>query len=276
MMDNKVLSRQEICSFKQLVWDYYEANRRDFSWRYIEDPYYVVVSEIMLQQTQTYRVEPKFKYFVERFPTWQDLASASWPEVLLAWQGLGYNSRAKRLHEIAKRICVEFNGNVPDNPEVLETFSGIGPNTAGSICAFAFNKPTLFIETNIRAVYIYHFFPGKEKISDKLLLPLVQGTIDCTDPRSWYYALMDYGVYLKQKARNPTRRSAHYTVQSKFEGSDRQIRSMILKTLLAHGPLKQEGLIELINRERDRVMRILDDLCHEKLVVRDKEYIMII
>jgi A/G-specific adenine glycosylase len=275
-MNNEILSQQEIYAFKQLVWDYYAANRRNFPWRYIEDPYCVVVSEIMLQQTQTYRVEPKFTSFVERFTTWHALASASWPEVLLAWQGLGYNSRAKRLHEMAKRVCSEFNSQVPDDPEVLKAFSGIGPNTAGSICAFAFNKPTLFVETNIRAVYIYHFFPGKEKINDKLLLPLVQATIDNTDPRSWYYALMDYGVHLKQKACNPTRRSAHYTVQSKFEGSDRQIRSMILKTLLARGPLKQEELMTLINHEQARVMRIIDHLCHEKLMVRDKEYLMII
>lgn len=274
-MNNEILSQQEISAFKQLIWDYYAANRRNFTWRYTEDPYCVVVSEIMLQQTQTYRVESKFISFVERFPTWHALASASWSEVLFAWQGLGYNSRAKRLHDMAKRVCSEFNSQVPDDPEILKTFSGIGPNTAGSICAFAFNKPILFVETNIRAVFIYHFFPGKDKISDKLLLPLIQATIDHTDPRSWYYALMDYGVYLKQKAHNPARHSAHYTVQSKFEGSDRQIRSMILKTLLVRGPLKQEELIASINREQTRVLRIIDDLCHEKLIMRDQEYLLI-
>jgi A/G-specific adenine glycosylase len=256
-----------------LVWDYYASHRREFPWRYVEDPYYILVSEIMLQQTQTYRVEPKFISFVKLFPSWQALASASWPDVLLAWQGLGYNSRAKRLHEAAKRIVVEFNGQVPDDPEILKTFPGIGPNTAGSICAFAFNKPALFVETNIRAVFIYHFFPGKGKISDKLLFPLMQATLDYSDPRSWYYALMDYGVYVKQKAHNPTRRSIHYTTQSKFEGSDRQIRSMILKILLVSGPLKQEELVGLIDREQTRVSRIIDDLCKERLIVRDQEYL---
>ena len=98
----------------------------NFPWRYVEDPYYIVVSEIMLQQTQTFRVGPKFTQFIERFPTWQSLADASWPDVLIAWQGLGYNSRAKRLHEIAKRIIGEFAGRVPDAPEVLVTFPGIG------------------------------------------------------------------------------------------------------------------------------------------------------
>jgi A/G-specific adenine glycosylase len=275
-MNNEMLTPQEIGVFRQLIWDYYGANRRDFPWRYIENPYYIVVSEIMLQQTQTYRVEPKFRFFVNQFPSWQLLASASWPEVLLALQGIGYNSRAKRLHEIAKRICGDFNGNVPNDPKILETFSGIGPNTAGSICAFAFNRPTLFIETNIRAVFIYHFFPGKEKISDKLILPLVQATLDYADARSWYYALMDYGVYLKQKVRNPTRRSAHYTAQTKFEGSDRQIRSTILKILLARGPLKKDEIVVLIDHEKERVMGIIEDLCHEKLIVHDKGYLMIV
>jgi A/G-specific adenine glycosylase len=273
---SEILSQQEICAFRQLIWDHYATNRREFPWRYVEDPYYVVVSEIMLQQTQTYRVEPKFISFVQQFPTWQALVAASWPEVLLAWQGLGYNSRAKRLHDMARRICTEFNGSVPDDPAILETFSGIGPNTAGSICAFAFNKPTLFVETNIRAVFIFHFFPGKEKVHDKLIMPLAQATIDHADSRSWYYALMDYGVYLKQNARNPTRRSAHYTVQSKFEGSDRQIRSMILKILLARGPLKTEEILALIDREQVRVMRMIDDLCNEKLIVREQEHLMIV
>ena len=120
--------------------------------------------------------------------------------------------RAKRLHEVAKRIILEFGGIVPDAPEILITFPGIGPNTAASICAFAYNKPTIFAETNIRAVFIYHFFPGKDKISDKQILPLVQATLDREDPRSWYYALMDYGVFLKRQASNPSRRSTpHYT-----------------------------------------------------------------
>jgi len=275
-MKTDIISNQEVLVFQQLIWDYYAANRRDFPWRYVDDPYYVVVSEIMLQQTQTYRVEPKFKQFVERFPIWTDMASASWPDVLITWQGLGYNSRAKRLHEIAKRIVSEFNGRVPDTPDILVTFPGIGPNTAGSICAFAYNKPTIFVETNIRAVFIHHFFPGKDKISDKLILPLVEATLDYTDPRSWYYALMDYGVFLKRQAGNPTRRSTHYTRQSKFEGSDRQIRSMILRQLLVARKIHKDELIACIDREPERILRLLNDLCDEKLIIYNEPYIIMI
>lgn len=260
------LTIDEIAIFRSIIWEFYRNNQRFFPWRYNEDPYHIVVSEIMLQQTQTYRVEPKFETFITRFPAWQDLASASWPEVLTAWQGLGYNSRAKRLLDIAKRIVEEHKGIVPQDPDILVTFPGIGPNTAGSICTFAFNKPTVFAETNIRAVFIYHFFPGQEKVHDTYLLPLIQATLDTTDPRSWYYALMDYGVWLKKQTVNPTRRSAHYTKQSKFKGSDREIRSMILKKLLAYNSLTEFELMNSIDREPERIKKIIQDLCNEHLI----------
>ena len=260
------LTIAEIAKFRPIIWDFYKNNQRFFAWRYNEDPYHIVVSEIMLQQTQTYRVEPKFDAFVKRFPSWQDLAYASWPKVLTAWQGLGYNSRAKRLHDIAKRIVEQYQGILPQDPDILVTFPGIGPNTAGSICAFAFNRPTVFAETNIRAVFIYHFFPGQEKVHDRYLLPLIQATLDTADPRSWYYALMDYGVWLKKQTINPTRRSAHYTKQSKFKGSDREIRSMILKKLLAHKTMIEHELMNSLDREPERVQKIIQDLCNEHLI----------
>ena len=157
------MSTNKIKQFQNLIWDYYAANRRDFPWRYIEDPYYVLVSEVMLQQTQTFRVESKFMQFVNTFPSIKDLANASWPDVLLAWQGLGYNSRAKRLQQTAQKIVNEFNSIVPSSPELLITLPGIGPYTAASISTFAYIQPTVFVETNIRAVFIIIFFQGKRK-----------------------------------------------------------------------------------------------------------------
>lgn len=259
--------------FRQLIWDFYEKNRRDFPWRYVENSYYVLLSEVMLQQTQTFRVESKFIQFINKFPSINSLAQASWPDVLLAWQGLGYNSRAKRLHLTAQKIMAEFNGVVPTCPEILITMPGIGPYTASSICAFAFNKPTVFVETNIRAVYIYHFFPGKEKIGDQQILPLVKETLDISDPRSWYYALMDYGVYLKKHASNPTKRSKHYAKQSKFDGSDRQIRSMILRKLLEVKSIDTDELIKSIDREPARVYRIVEQLLNENLITEHEKII---
>lgn len=257
----------DIEHFRKMIWDFYAVNRRDFQWRYVEDPYWVLVSEIMLQQTQTFRVEPKFKEFMSKFPSVDALASACWPDVLLAWQGLGYNSRAKRLQQTAQIIVANFGGCVPADSELLIAMPGIGPYTAASVCAFAFNKPTIFVETNIRAVFIYHFFQGKEKVSDAEILPLVSQMLDVTDPRSWYYALMDYGVYIKKQAGNPTRASTSYARQSKFEGSDRQIRSMILRALLVTRSVGFDELVLSIDREPERVARIIEHLCEEKLLV---------
>lgn len=267
------MNSSDIKAFQQTIWDYFSANRRDFPWRYVEDPYYILVSECMLQQTQTFRVEQKFIRFMQTFPTINVLATASWPEVLLAWQGLGYNSRAKRLHQTAQIITSDFFGQIPASPEMLIQMPGIGPYTAASICAFAFNQPTIFVETNIRAVFIYHFFSGKEKVGDAELLPLVKQTLDLTDPRSWYYALMDYGVYIKKQAQNPTRRSKHYARQSKFEGSDRQLRSMILRTLLASKTVNINDLITSFDRKSDHILRIIEQLCDEKLIVRNNDFL---
>ncbi len=266
------IDSHSIAEFRQFTWEFYSRNRRDFPWRYTDDSYWVLVSEIMLQQTQTYRVEPKFLQFIKLFPTLQDLAAARWPHVLGAWQGLGYNSRAKRLHNTAQYVVKEFNGIVPEEVAILETFEGIGPATAASICAFAFNKPTIFIETNIRAVFIYHFFASGYPIHDNQIRPLVEQTLDTKDPRSWYYALMDYGVYLKQTAKNPARLSAHYAKQSKFEGSNRQIRGIILQKLLEHESLNQENLLVLVGREQERVIKIIHELVREQLIRQKNDY----
>jgi A/G-specific adenine glycosylase len=170
------------------------------------------------------------------------------------------------LHTAAQRVVQEFYGSLPNDPEILQTFKGIGPNTAGSICAFAFNKPTIFIETNIRAVYIHHFFSGVEKVHDKQLLPIIEATLDHQNPRDWYYALMDYGVKLKKEHKNPSRKSKHHTVQSRFEGSERQIRGMILRALTEFGKLSFDELVAVITRPEQRIEKNLSDLISEGFI----------
>lgn len=252
--------------FKTFIWQFYTQCSRPFAWRNVKNPYYILVSEIMLQQTQTYRVEPKFEQFIEAFPTVELLAQADLRDVLGLWQGLGYNRRGKALWENAKRIVAEFNGQVPDDPEILKTFSHIGPNTAASIAAFAYNKPVVFIETNIRAVYLHSFFKDQDDVKDTQLVPLIEQTLDHENPREWYYALMDYGVHLKKTLPNPSRKSAHHAVQSKFEGSDRQIRGRILKKLTQVERLDKETLLLSLGGECERYERILADLCAEGMV----------
>lgn len=256
-----------ITEFQKIIWQNYAAHGRHFDWRGVDDPYKVFISEVMLQQTQTARVAVKYPEFIIHFPDFATLAQAPLKEVLLKWQGMGYNRRGMYLQRAAQQIMQNHGGVLPNDPELLDALPGIGAATAASICAFAFNRPTIFIETNIRAVFIHYFFHGHEKVHDKELLPLIEAALDFNNPREWYYALMDYGVLLKKTIINPSRKSKHYTKQSKFEGSDRQIRGIILKILTtSSGPIFQEKIISMIGKDPARVIKIIDQLMQENLI----------
>jgi A/G-specific adenine glycosylase len=263
---NQSITNLALIQFKEAIWNYYKTFGRSFDWRQTHNPYHIFVSEVMLQQTQTYRVAPKYREFITRFPTFSDLARASVKDVVATWSGLGYNRRALFLQKSAQIIEHEYNGILPNKSEILITLPGIGKATAASICAFAFNMPTIFIETNIRTVYIHHFFAGRPQVTDAEIIPLVTQTIDEQNAREWYYALMDYGVMLKQTIPNPSKRSAHYTIQSKFAGSDRQIRGMILK-LLTTEILSKQQLFDSIDRQPERIEKILNQLINEGFIV---------
>ena len=261
--------------FIDLVWDHYrDHGRHDLPWRLDTRPYYILLSEVMLQQTQVNRVVVKFADFMTRFPTLESLALASTADVLSAWQGLGYNRRGLWLKQSAEQILRDYDGVVPDDPAELIKLPGIGTNTAGSIAAFAFNKPIVFIETNIRRVYIHHYFPfftsspskfkgslrsdlstvvemTKEiSVHDSVILLFIESTLDRANPREWYWALMDYGSTLSKTTINPNRRSQHYSKQSKFEGSSRQLRGEVLRIFLSGGFFSGEKISELFADQR--------------------------
>lgn len=269
------ITQESIESFKLFIWDFYHTNKRSFAWRNTHDPYAIVVSEIMLQQTQTHRVEQKYEQFLATFSTFDDLAQASLHEVLSAWQGLGYNRRGKYLHEIAQIVVHEHGGQVPCFPDQLIDFPGIGAATASSICAFAFNLPTVFIETNIRAVFIHEFFRNRVDVHDKELLPLIAATVDQDNPREWYYALMDYGVFLKKQVSNPSRKSKHHTKQSSFAGSDRQIRGAIIRLLVQHRELFIHEIVDLLGADSLRVAGIIEQLAQEQFIIIENKSIRI-
>lgn len=261
--------------FQKVVLGYYRDHGRDLVWRKTTDPYRILVSEIMLQQTQVERVSVKFPAFITGFPDFGSLADAPLPEVLLAWQGMGYNRRALSLQKCARRVVEEYGGALPPDPEVLATFPGIGRATAASICAFAFNMPVVFIETNIRRVFIHYFFDDSETVDDSEILPWVKKTLYRKDPRTWYNALMDLGTDLKTTVRNPNRRSRHYTKQATFEGSDRKIRGGIIRVLLAEKRLTQKAIVQQLTEAEDRVIRILKDLEDEGFIVRSGTWLSI-
>ena len=220
--------------FVATVQQYFVAHgRHTLPWRKTHNPYRILVSEIMLQQTQVERVVPKYQHFLKLFPTVQALAVASLGEVLSAWQGLGYNRRAKMLHQCAQLIVADLQGKWPTTHEGLLALPGIGPYTASAVLAFAYNIPTPLIETNVRTVYIHHFFSNETAVPDSALLPIIMRTVDTENPRTWYAALMDYGSHLKATVGNKSRASTGHTKQSTFAGSDRQIRGAIIRHLVA-------------------------------------------
>lgn len=211
---------------------YRNHGRHTLPWRKTRDPYAILVSEIMLQQTQVDRVIPKYQQFLERFPTVSALAEARLQEVLALWSGLGYNRRAQYLYRAAQRIIEAFNGRFPNTPEELETLPGVGHYTARAVATFAFHTRECFIETNIRTVFIHHFFKKNHAVSDTEIQKYIQVTLPKKDVHIWYAALMDYGSYLKQQGVTTHRKSTTYKKQSVFKGSERQRRGALLKTLV--------------------------------------------
>jgi A/G-specific adenine glycosylase len=256
--------------FQNTVLAYYaDHGRHDLPWRLPEpdgtfDPYKIMVSEIMLQQTQVPRVLPKFMAFVAQYPTVAALAAAPLGDVLKAWSGLGYNRRAKFLWQAAVATQRDYAGRLPETYAELVKLPGIGPNTAGAVLAYAFNRPVVFIETNIRTVLLHHFFVGRAAVHDREIADVAAAVLP-DNARRWYWALMDYGTHLKQTVGNVSKNSAHYTKQAPFNGSKRQVRGQVLK-LLGTGPQTFEQLQGAIADER--LAEVLDDLVNEQLITK--------
>lgn len=292
----------DILLFRQFISDFYKHHGRAFPWRETTDPYAIWVSEIMLQQTQTERVIPKYNRFLQTFPTVQHLAKTSTQLLLDHWLGLGYNRRALNLKRTAEAIATQYHGQFPSNLETLLSLPGIGPYTARAIRVFAFNQPEALIETNVRTVFIYHFFSGiyhdtinfrlsglsgirigngipnektpieenyytkDEQIPDSQILPLLQQSLDPASPRSWFYGIMDYGVIIKKLIGNHSTRSRHYTRQSKFQGSHRQKRALILRTV-TNGVGDLQQIITITHLPPEIVTQIINELSSEGFLV---------
>jgi len=263
---NKALTTAQVRAFQKEIYHHYDTHGRDLPWRKKLNPYRVLVSEIMLQQTQVERVVEKYKEFLDAFPDINALAHAPLPELLKIWQGMGYNRRALALKALAQKVVDEHRGLLPRETEKLLALPGIGPYTAGAIAAFAFNRPVVFMDTNIRRVYIHQFFHDRENIHDDEINPLVEQTMDTEHPRKWYNALMDFGTMLKQKHANPNRKSAHYTRQSPFENSNRQVRGRILKVLVKESPLTMSQVVAKTGMDKERVRTNLAQLANEGFI----------
>ena len=272
------ISLERLEEFSATVWERGRELYRALPWRDTHDPYAILLSEVMLQQTQVSRVMGRWEQWLETFPTIADLASAPLPPVLELWQGMGYNRRALNLKRCAEEVVAMHDGVVPSDKKALLALPGIGPSTSAGVRIFAFRQPDMYLETNVRAVFIHELFPGRESVADKELVSLVEAT--CPQDarvRAWYYALLDYGAYLKKTMPNPTRRSKHYTRQSKFEGSHRQKRAYLLRRVIDDALSTEDLARDLAQSERasgrqepsvEEVRAILDELEREGFVMR--------
>jgi len=286
----------KVRDFRKLVWNYYRKHgRNDLPWRSpslklrrtkeILDPYKILVSEVMLQQTQVSRVIGKYKSFLRKFPTVQRLAKASFSEVLKEWNGLGYNRRTKYLHDAAKLLAKKKKITATD----FEKLPGVGPYTKNAVGVFSINEPDVLIETNIRAAVIHYFYSSvsrpndrsvgrvqKARMRDAELMPLLvdaaKGSPPTGGPREWHWALMDYGAHLKRSGVRNNHRSAHYARQSKFEGSLRQVRGAILR-LLQIGPLSDIQIPPRLNLggSKEGVDEALEGLAKDGLIKKSAQ-----
>ena len=234
-------------AIKEVLEYYHLHGRHDLIWRKKITPYKILVSEIMLQQTQVARVTPKFEEWMKKFPSLTILSESSLSEILILWQGLGYQRRAKALLAVAKQIST-----LPKSYEKLLALPGIGPYTAGALMAFAydtFSHPV--IETNIRTVLIDYFHPGETDIHDGLLYDDLSRLVTYQEvkdigARHFYYALMDRGAHLKANKISHNSKCAHHTTQSRYEGSLRQLRAKTLFTITHREALPLDERLDVV------------------------------
>ena len=268
---NSKRSTEDMDVFQEMVLQYYADHRRSMPWRDDHSGYSVLVSEVMLQQTQVNRVFIKYAEFMSAFPSVDSLAQASVEDVLRVWKGLGYNRRALWLQKAAQSVRDDYDGVVPSVRDQLVALPGIGPNTAGAILAYVYNQPEVFIETNIRRVFLHHFFRDQQEVTDNQLLPYIAQALEGQEPRTWYWALMDYGTYLGQTLENPNRRSKHYSRQSAFEGSHRQVRGQLLERALQSAFTVADMMAEYPKLSGETLDRAIEELIAEGFLSRTGE-----
>ena len=267
-MNLAISTAEEIATAQTFILEKGREHYRDLPWRKTNSPWAILVSEVMLQQTQVPRVSKIFPLWMERFPAPSALAAVPLSEVLKAWSGLGYNRRALNLQKAAQILALEYKDSVPPSEEALRSLPGVGVYTARAVLAFAFNIASVFLETNIRTVFIRHFSSALHReangtISDRDLEKIGQRLLDRQNPRAWYTALMDYGAWLKQNEGNFGKQAKNYRPQSPFNGSIRQLRGAILKTLLETSPMAVDRVAERLKTEPARIYSCALQLAQE-------------
>lgn len=268
-----MLTVSEINAFQKTVLDFYKKHKRKLPFRFTEKTaqahaYHILISEYMLQQTQVDRVVQKYLEFIDKFPSMQDLARATTKDVLTLWSGLGYNRRALYLQSTVKNILDNYGGVIPRDPKTLKTLPGIGEYMSQILPVFIYNDRHVLVETNIRTVFLYHFFYKSTSVTDKEILELVAQTLPTKDIREWYYALMDYGAYLKKTHNFQNTASKSYAKQAPFKNSQRFLRGQIIKLLLESKCSVQELIKRFSEYAPEHIEQVLTQLQSEKLIIK--------
>jgi A/G-specific adenine glycosylase len=281
------LSPTQIKHFQKKILTWYEEHQRDLPWRKTRDPYHILVSEIMLQQTQVTRVIPKFEAWLSMLPTVKELAVAPTVTVLTLWSGLGYNRRALNLKKTAQIISEKYDGRFPQNEKALMALPGIGIYTARAVLCFAFDQQVAVVDTNVKKVILtqlFRSFPEEIrlgdgsstqndlKIDEKMIMTIAEQILPHGKAYEWNQALMDYSSTVLKKEK------IHIPKQSKFIGSRRYYRGRVLKVLLEKKSVPIEELGSLIKNgfaahDQEWLEKLLGELINEGFIVNEKNSI---
>ena len=298
-----VAMEKKIYAYHEALHAWYKKHARDLPWRNTTDPYKILISEVMLQQTQVERVLPKYEAFLEAFPTVKHLAQASNADLLRLWSGLGYNSRALRLKAAAEEVCTIYGGIFPKDRALLQNMKGIGAYTSGAIMAFAYHASVSFSDTNIKRL-VHRVFVGLElqgwKKSEKEIAALVEEVCDYPHAYEYHQALMDLGATVcratkmscticpmkalcsahKEIIENPLlleeKRVSYKKSTVPFKESKRYIRGGIVEYLRqAHTVVPLSVLITFVQEQlrtmpAEDILSIVQDLEKEGLIVREE------
>jgi A/G-specific adenine glycosylase len=258
------IEKKEIQQFQKKILEWYAINIRDFPWRQDRNPYHILISEVMSQQTQISRVVPKYEAWLEKFPTIEALAAAKISEVLAAWSGLGYNRRALFLKKAAEVIVQTYDGKFPQDEKSLRSLPGIGEYTARALLCFAFDQQIAVVDTNVRKVILVEFPDALDTIKDIQLI--AEQLLPHGKAYEWNQALMDYSSAILKQEKIPIPK------QSKFHGSHRYYRGQILKNLLQKKTIavkEMGGLIkkEYTNSDEKWLQKLIEELRAEGFIV---------
>lgn len=262
------LEQKQIREFQTNIFVWWKKNKRDLPWRHTHDPYKIMVSEVMLQQTQVSRVLAGYREFIERYPTVKVLAKASTSDVVKIWKGMGYNRRALYLKQAARAVVDRYGGTFPKSEKELVKLPGLGTYTARAILVFAYRQNTACVDTNIRQIITHYFFDEKpqkpsiiQAVADQLL-PLGKSW-------EWHQALMDFGALELNVSRVTYHVSRKKTIP--FRQSNRFYRGRIIDRL-REGKIREASLITefqtTYGKSREFILTIIAGLARDGLLAR--------